>query len=421
MSAIAPNYEFTLARYNVDGSLDTSFGSGGIVTTFITDQDQASAVIVQPDGKIVVAGRTHPLLEAFTVARYQADGSLDASFGNGGIVTADFGGSAEAFALALQPDGRIVAGGDAFFAPSSDYAFGLARFTPDGSPDESFGNRGVVTTNFSSEGDSVASLTLQHGGTIVASGRTCTIDTGCDFAVARYRLDGSLDATFGHGGTTTTSIAWFDQANALVATADGGIVAAGSSLDFNEPVAQPSPKFALVRYLGAADDTTPPELAVPSSATADATGPSGASVTYTVSASDPDDAVASLTCTPPSGALFSIGITTVYCSATDTNGNSRSASFGVQVNGAAEQIAALMSAVAPLGPGTSLRDKLRQAQAFVAAGNVSDACQTLGALIHETSAQSGKGVPVTQAATLVADVGRIRKVLGCKSPSLHQQ
>ena len=141
--------------------------------------------------------------------------------------------------------------------------------------------------------------------------------------------------------------------------------------------------------------------------------PSGDVVDYTVSATDPDDAVASLSCVPASGSTFPIGTTTVTCTASDTHGNTSTASFTVRVKGAAEQLVDLLTAVTGIGPGTSLADKVSQVQADVSANDLTDACSTLTALINELKALSGNSMPSGQAMTLVATAQRIKSVLGC--------
>jgi streptogramin lyase len=167
------------------------------------------------------------------------------------------------------------------------------------------------------------------------------------------------------------------------------------------------------RIQAVAADTTPPVITVPAPIIVNATSSSGAVVTYAVSATDPDDTVASLSCVPASGSTFPIGTTTVNCSARDTSGNTSSASFTVHVIGASEQLADLLTDVTGVGPGTSLADKVKQAQSYLTANDVSDACSTLSALINEVQAQSGKAIPADQAATLTATIKRIRTVLGC--------
>ena len=162
-------------------------------------------------------------------------------------------------------------------------------------------------------------------------------------------------------------------------------------------------------------DTTPPAITVPASITTDATSPAGANVTYSVSASDPDDAVASLSCVPPSGSTFPIGTTMVSCTATDTHGNSAHLSFSVHVEGAAEQISDLRGLVASqnLGPGDSLQDKLTSALAALTAGDSASACGTLTAYINEVNAQTGKSLTPTQALQLLSAAKRIEAVLAC--------
>src|SRR5262245_19029267 len=148
--------DFAVARYNTDGTLDTTFGSRGRVRTdFPGLAAVPSAVVIQPDGKIVVAGGAFPLftfLGNFEVVRYNPNGSLDTSFGNGGIVTTNFPQGSYAFDVALQPDGKIIAAGTVFvdFNPgeSSDTVFAMARYYPDGTPDTTFGNGGQVSTDF---------------------------------------------------------------------------------------------------------------------------------------------------------------------------------------------------------------------------------------------------------------------------------
>ena len=213
------NADFELARYNPDGSLDKSFGKGGKVNTVLGDDDEANAVVLQPDGKLVAAG------DSFALARYNADGSLDTSFGTGGKVTTPFGyGYGDAFALVLQPDGKLVAAGESFATETgSNYEFALARFNADGSLDTSFGTGGKVTTAFGSDNAGAFALVLQPDGKLVAAG-----DTRTEFALARFNADGSLDPSFGGDGRVTTALF---AAYALVLQPDGKLVAAGGSPD----------------------------------------------------------------------------------------------------------------------------------------------------------------------------------------------
>jgi uncharacterized delta-60 repeat protein len=227
--------QFALVRYNADGTLDTSFGTDGRVTTDFGGLDEAHAVVVQPDGKILAAGSTYsPFLSGFALARYNPDGSLDAGFGSGGKVTTSFGGIDGAGGLVLQPDGRIVAAGGG--GPPGDFA--LARYNADGSLDTGFGSGGRVTTDFGSS-DRAEDVVLQRDGRIVAAG------TGDGrFALARYDPDGSLDGSFGDAGSVTTVIVGqnVESATGLAIQSDGRLVAAGwAYIDYVS-------YFALVRH-----------------------------------------------------------------------------------------------------------------------------------------------------------------------------
>ncbi len=125
-------------------NLDPTFGNGGKVITDFNREDYANAVVLQPDGKLIVAGTTGgPTTSDFLIVRYNGDGSLDTSFGNGGKVLTDFGMQDYAHAIAVQPDGKIVAAGVGE-GPSSTNTV-LARYNADGSLDSTFGIGGKVT------------------------------------------------------------------------------------------------------------------------------------------------------------------------------------------------------------------------------------------------------------------------------------
>ena len=239
------DYDFALARYNPDGSLDSTFGSGGRVTTdFAGNADMAFALAIQADGKLVVAGRafTSTTKSDFALARYNPDGSLDSTFGSGGRVTTDFASSsAEVFALVIRADGKlVVAGGTS--SGFSDLDFALARYNSDGSLDPTFDFDGRVTTDLASGSDVAFALAIQADGKLVVAGRTFTgIDF--DFALARYNSDGSLDSTFDGDGRVTTNFAGSsEEVLALAIEADGKLVVAGDTSTGTEL------DFALARY-----------------------------------------------------------------------------------------------------------------------------------------------------------------------------
>jgi uncharacterized delta-60 repeat protein len=246
--------DFAVARYNPDGTLDKTFGVGGKVQTdFPGLAAVASSVVIQPDGKIVVAGGAFPLftfLGDFKVVRYNSNGSLDTSFGDGGIVTTTFPEGSYAFDVALQADGKIIAAGTVFvdFNPgeSSNTDFALARYNPDGTPDAAFGNGGEVSTDFLGLEDDAFTVLLQPDGKIVAVGSANDPATFYDFAAVRYLSNGTLDTTFGVAGKVHTDFGDqnFDRARSAALHPDGRIVAAGLAISQNGGVQN----FAVARY-----------------------------------------------------------------------------------------------------------------------------------------------------------------------------
>lgn len=206
-TAFFGTYDFGLVRYNTNGSLDTTFDADGKVTTnFGTGADAANAVAVQPDGKIVAAGLVGlgNNVYNFALARYNTDGTLDTTFDTDGKVTTAIGSIDDRiYAIALQPNGKIVVAGFAY--TGSSYDFALARYNTDGSLDATFGNGGKVTTPFGTGSDDAYAIALQPDGKIVAAGVATIAGSGFDFALARYNIDGSLDTTFDGDGKVTTA------------------------------------------------------------------------------------------------------------------------------------------------------------------------------------------------------------------------
>ncbi len=207
----------------------------------LDDYETLSAVAIQPDGKIVVAGRTCPggLSNCrFARARYQPNGDLDPAFGSDGKVETRFdlphGGGASPRDMALQPDGRIIVAG----APG----FLLARYLPDGSLDETFGDGGKVLS-LPGNSSTAWAMALTDGGAVIVAGTICAdaMPGSCGFGVARYDAIGALDPTFGMGGFTVAAFATghpesdgyaaHSDAYAVAVQPDGGIVAAGVTED----------------------------------------------------------------------------------------------------------------------------------------------------------------------------------------------
>jgi uncharacterized delta-60 repeat protein len=230
--------DFALARYNSDGSLDTTFGGDGKVTTNFPNGGFVSSVGLLATGEIVVAGECFCVNGAFGLALYNTDGSLHTSFGGNGKVTTDFTkGEDWIESVAVQADGRIVAGGVAGY--SADPKFALARYHADGSLDLIFGRRGKRMTDFTKGDDFLGGIAIQSDGKIVAAGEGLY-----DFAVARYGIHGRLDMSFGGDGKVRTDFGGSDGAASVAIQADGKIVAAGRS-------GSEHGRFALARYLAA--------------------------------------------------------------------------------------------------------------------------------------------------------------------------
>ncbi|MBI3994557.1 MAG: hypothetical protein HY349_01140 [Nitrospirae bacterium] len=235
-STISTGQDFALARYNTDGTLDTTFGTAGkVITDFGGGNSQALGVAIHTNGKIVAGGLARVgSYNDFALARYNSNGTLDTTYGTGGKVTTDFGNEDSAYAIAVQSDNKVVAVGQA--RNGSNFDFAVARYNSNGSLDTTFDTDGKVTTEFGNNNDRANAVAIQWDGKIVAVG------TGSgyldDFAVARYNSSGTLDSTFGTGGKVTTDFGYYETAYGLAIQWDGKIVAAGSS----------SVGFGLARY-----------------------------------------------------------------------------------------------------------------------------------------------------------------------------
>jgi uncharacterized delta-60 repeat protein len=200
-------------RHTLSGQLDTNFGSGGILDinagATSNGSSEARAVLVQPDGKILIAGyATGQFNDEFLVLRLNADGTPDGGFGSFGIVRTPIGtGEDIANAMVLQPDGRIVLAGSAV-AADGRRDFALVRYMGDGALDASFGTGGIVTTPIGPGDDIARSLTLMPWGRLVAGGtaRISTSAGGSDFALVAYNADGTLDGYFGDLGIRTVNV-----------------------------------------------------------------------------------------------------------------------------------------------------------------------------------------------------------------------
>jgi uncharacterized delta-60 repeat protein len=232
--------QFALARYDPDGSLDATFGGDGKVTTGFGDAlARAYDAGVQSDGKIVVAGQGST--DTSALARYNPDGSLDATFGRDGKVITS---ASSIMKLAVQTNGRIVTVGAS--VSGGDGRLTLLRYMPDGSVDRSFGGNGKVTTRFRPHVAVGTSVAIQPDGKVVAAGLTYdTASFRLRFALARFLSDGTLDPAFSRNGKVVTKFPHaFASVQSVALQADGKIIAAGNAQTAEEAV----DRFALARY-----------------------------------------------------------------------------------------------------------------------------------------------------------------------------
>jgi uncharacterized delta-60 repeat protein len=243
------NEDFGLARFNTDGSLDSSFGDDGRMTTeFGTgnygERDFGYAIAIQTDGKILVAGSSQKTGSPgdFALARYNTNGYLDSTFDSDGKLLTNFGEVAFLTCLAIQGDGKIVAAGYGMNVDNID--FFLARYHTNGSLDSSFDGDGKLISPFSTRTDEIYAIAIQSDGKIVVTGRTDSSFTN-DIALARYNTDGSLDSSFDIDGKVVTAISSGGGfAHGIAMQSNGKIVVAGyaySSTSFNND-------FVLLRY-----------------------------------------------------------------------------------------------------------------------------------------------------------------------------
>lgn len=293
-----PQDAIAVARYNADGSLDSSFGANGVAEMQLGSDSFANAVLVQPDGKIVVAGESagnaavarflpdgHPDLAfgsggataipqygfnwqvarqsdgkivtagdvatgaaggALIVARFTTSGQRDPTFGDNGIAKTTVSARVPfTRALAIQPDGKILMGGD------GESFLQLARYDTDGSLDTSFGHGGIVS--LTTQESTPLGFALQDDGTFIVG---VTPFGGGNFGLARFHANGSLDLAFGTGGFVTTPIGgpFGGEAHAMLVEPDGELLLAGEA-GYNEPTYEPFAALALYKSDGSLDSS----------------------------------------------------------------------------------------------------------------------------------------------------------------------
>lgn len=222
----ATGEDFLILSYDTDGNLNAAFDADGILSISLGTTDRLADIAIQSDGRVVVTGTSGAL---FNVLRLNADGSFDATFGGGdGIQTTPVGSSASPTALLIQPDNRIVLAGSA--NPSGTSSMTAVRYNTDGSLDGGFGTGGFATVPVGT-GQSVATdVLLQPDGKIILTGYALGSGTSYDFALTRLNANGTVDTTFGTAGSTTTPLGTaYDLSYRSALQADGRIVLAGYS------------------------------------------------------------------------------------------------------------------------------------------------------------------------------------------------
>ena len=227
---------FVSVALAASGDLDTTFSSDGMTNTNFSanSPDAVRAVAIQPNGRIVVVGYTGPSASSdFAIARYNQNGTLDTSFSGDGMQTTSFDASDVAWAVAIQPDGKILVSGFACAAAFSDCSVALARYLPNGSLDTTFSGDGKQTAKIgTNKTQSVGGLAIQTDGKIVVAGLVVLNDS-IDFAVFRFNSNGSFDATFSGDGKLSFGFGTgrSDTAADLALQSDGKIVLGGRSSD----------------------------------------------------------------------------------------------------------------------------------------------------------------------------------------------
>ncbi len=235
--------DFAIVRYNTDGSLDTSFDTDGKLLIDFGRYENGKALAIQTDGKIVLAGNSVAaggLAANINLVRLNTNGSLDTTFDSDGKVTTDIGPNDDALSIAIQSDGKIIIGGGSDASGSLETT--LIRYNSNGSLDTTFNSDGIALINFAISNDAAYSVAIQSDEKIIAAGYA---DLGGQvvFALLRLNANGSLDTTFDTDGKVTTNFgSFYDGAYSVALQTDGKIIASGYSSNGSQDF------FATARY-----------------------------------------------------------------------------------------------------------------------------------------------------------------------------
>ena len=226
--------QMAVVRLNVDGSLDTSFNTTGkLLLSLGTASEQAAGVAVQADNKIVVAGQvTASSVSAMAVVRLNADGSLDSTFnGTGHVISTGLGGASSAVGVAIRPDGMIIVGGATNTSPmtATGPRFAWWRYQTDGTVDATFGSNGLAIATFPGGGATAGGMAVGRDGRLVMAG----LGSNQSLAVARFNADGSLDSSFNSGGRVTTLVNGpvLNTGTGVALQADGKVLVTATALN----------------------------------------------------------------------------------------------------------------------------------------------------------------------------------------------
>ncbi len=240
--------DFAIARLNADGSLDTSFGSGGKQTVNFGGVDVAEKVALTAEGKIVVVGEGGGVND-MVITRLNSNGSIDKSFGTFGEEEVNFGGTETARGLAIQADGKILVEGSTDAVGGGDLA--IARLNPNGGLDSSFSGDGKLTLGYGAPEEFGTGVAVQQNGRILVMGSYADVQR--DFVVSRLNADGTVDTSFGANGTATVEMGGNEFDGDLILQPDGNIVLVGSTEIGGGPY-----DMAVSRVIGDPPTSTPP-------------------------------------------------------------------------------------------------------------------------------------------------------------------
>lgn len=250
------NRSFGIAKYNLNGSLDTAFGSAGLVIVNVgatsSWSDTPNSVKLQSDGKIIIAGNTSGFNDANSVSlhdlaiiRLNNDGTLDTTFGTNGKAVHDFGENEKDFSMILTTDDKIILAGTRYFNSTQNYDSIIVKLNGDGSLDNSFGTNGstITRTNPGQMRERLCSLILSADGKILCGGYAVNASGNADFLLMRFTSNGILDTAFNSEGYFYGDFnVSHDLGTAMAVQSDGKVILAGaSSINGNFD-------FALARY-----------------------------------------------------------------------------------------------------------------------------------------------------------------------------